>query len=270
VTKKTVVSKTGASEASAPSQSSLRQRDAQSHIDEFLNDLRIGTPWFDALLGAISRWDVPAETVGERDYRYLFGNEAFDWLVLAERLCAEGLDAQLLPSEAVDALLLEEEFPAPMEEDEFKDRLGAAKYRAHLNFTYGVRLEEALQLGVEERIHKERSGGVLTNDRHSDPTNAVFRRIYGSDRDSLLREFRAEMERPQIDRISLTELREFTYWVSKRRVAVQDPARVASDTRQAMLTLQRLQELKRDRLASRDKSASGAIHFVDTVAVPTT
>ena len=49
------------------------------------------------------------------------------------------------------ALLLEEQLPQRMDEETFKERLGPAKYRAHLNFVYGIRLEEALQLTVEER-----------------------------------------------------------------------------------------------------------------------
>ena len=105
-----------------------------------------------------------------------------------------------------------------MAEETFKDRLGPAKYRAHLNFVYGIRLEEALQLSVEERIHKERGGSILANDRRGDSMNHVFRRIYGEDRDTLLHEFRSSEERPQLDRISLTELKEFTYWLFKRRL----------------------------------------------------
>ena len=256
--------------------SAISQRDAQALADQFLRDARGGRPWFDALLHAIATWDVHAETVGTRDYRYLYGGEAFDWLVLAERLCNAGLDAGLLPQLEVEALLLEEQLPQRMDEETFKERLGPAKYRAHLNFVYGIRLEEALQLTVEERIHKERGGSILANDRRGDSINHVFRRIYGNDRDTLLHEFRSSEERPQLDRISLTELKEFTYWLFKRRVAVQDPARVASDTRLAMLTLQRLQEARNARRGPAMQAAgpaaggtAGVIEIVETVAVPT-
>ena len=101
--------------------------------------------------------------------------------------------------------------------------------------------------------------------------NQVFSRIYGNDRDTLLREFRSSAERAQLDRISLTELKEFTYWLFKRRVAVQDPARVASDTRLAMLTLQRLQEarLARTGPALTTDGVGGIVEIIETVAVPT-
>ena len=271
-----------AEQSSAPPEpdSAISQRNAQALVDQFLHDVRGGTPWFDGLLHAIAAWDVHAETVDERDYRYLYGGEAFDWLVLAERLCNAGLAAGVLPQLEVEALLLEEQLPQRMDEETFKERLGAAKYRAHLNFVYGIRLEEALQLTIEERIHKERGGSILTNDRRGDSMNHVFRRIYGNDRDSLLEEFRNEEERPQLDRISLTELKEFTYWLFKRRVAVQDPARVASDTRLAMLTLQRLEEARNARRGPALRAAgpakgsggggqAGVVEIVDTVAVPT-
>ena len=256
-------------EAPVEPDTAIRQRDAQALVDQFLQDARGGTLWFDALLRAIATWDVHAETVDGRDYRYLYGGEAFDWLVLAERLCNAGLDAGLLPQGEVEALLLEEQLPARIDEETFKERLGPAKYRAHLNFLYGIRLEEALQLTVEERIHKERGGSILTNDRRGDSMNHVFRRIYGNDRDTLLHEFRSSQERPQLDRISLTELKEFTYWLFKRRVAVQDPARVASDTRLAMLTLQRLEEAHSARRgpALKTPTAAGVVEIVETVAV---
>ena len=183
---------------------------------------------------------------------------------------------ELLDYAEVEALLLEEQLPQRMDEETFKERLGPAKYRAHLNFVYGIRLEEALALTVEERIHKERGGSILANDRRGDSMNHVFRRSYGNDRDTLLHEFRSSEERPQLDRISLTELKEFTYWLFTRRVAVQDPARVASDTRLAMLTLQRLQEARNARRGSAMQAAgpaaggtAGVIEIVETVAVPT-
>ena len=45
-----------------------------------------GEHWFEALLDGVSRWRVPEETIGNRHYQYLIHGEAFDWLLLAERL----------------------------------------------------------------------------------------------------------------------------------------------------------------------------------------
>jgi hypothetical protein len=66
----------------APEETILRMRQA------ILN----GRHWFDALLEAIGRWRVPEERIGDREYRYLIGGDAFDWLLLAERLTGEAFD----------------------------------------------------------------------------------------------------------------------------------------------------------------------------------
>ena len=57
-----------------------------------------GKHWYIALLEAIGRWNTAEETHNGRTYRYLIDGEAFDWLLLAERLC-----------ETVDGLLPDDE-----------------------------------------------------------------------------------------------------------------------------------------------------------------
>ena len=48
-----------------------------------------GKQWYIALLEAIGQWDLTEETYKGRDYCYLIANEAFDWLLLAERILDE-------------------------------------------------------------------------------------------------------------------------------------------------------------------------------------
>ena len=108
-------------------------------------------------------------------------------------------------------------------------------------------MEEALQLAVELQIQKERGGAVLTHDRAAGGEHDAFGRIYGASRLALLREFRDACGHPMIDRTSLAELTTFTYWLFKRRLVRQDPARLASDTRLGLRTLQRLEALSRRR-----------------------
>src|SRR5690348_15284062 len=116
-------------------------------------DLLGGEPWYPALLRAVGRWRLPAERVGERQYRYLVGGEAFDWLLLAERLTDTAGD--LIPADERDALLFFNRSPERQDTDEFRALVGPVKYRAHLNYLYGVVVEEALQLSVELDVHKE-------------------------------------------------------------------------------------------------------------------
>ena len=46
-----------------------------------------GKHWYIALLEAIGLWSAATEFHNGRTYCYLVANEAFDWLLLAERLC---------------------------------------------------------------------------------------------------------------------------------------------------------------------------------------
>ncbi len=219
--------------------------DADSYLIAFELALRAGQPWFDALLDAIRRWDIPRELVDGREYVYLIEREAFDWLLLCERLC-DAMPPGLLPSEEVEALLADETPPQTLSEDEFQERIGPAKYWAHLNFLYGVRVEQALQLAVERALQKE-SGGVSFSHVRRDLERDAHARIYGATQDELLRDFREQSERPQTERITQPEWQAFTYWLFRSRVERQDPARVASDTRRGLDMLRELELAARRR-----------------------
>ena len=203
-----------------------------------------GQDWFSALLQAVADWEAPEEIVDGRRFRYLIGGEAFDWLLLAERLL-EGLDGAVAADER-EALLFFGRPPRPLDPDEFKRAIGDAKHRAHLNFVYGVSVEEALQLAVEEEVLKERclrSGWGETEAVEQQ----VFERLYNKGCDELLASFREERALPPGDEISYSDLRAFTYWLFKYRVTQGDPARVASDTRKALAQVSRLEVAARRR-----------------------
>ena len=219
--------------------------DADSYLIAFELALRAGQPWFDALLDAIRRWDIPRELIDGREYVYLIEREAFDWLLLCERLC-DAMPPGLLPAEEVEALLADETPPQTLSEDEFQERIGPAKYWAHLNFLYGVRVEQALQLAVERALQKE-SGGVSFSHVRRDLERDTHARIYGATQDELLRDFREQSDRPQTERISQQEWQAFTYWLFRSRVERQDPARVASDTRRGLDMLRELELAARRR-----------------------
>jgi hypothetical protein len=218
------------------------EREALTH---FLHAVQHGADWFDALLEAIALWEAPEEEVDGRHYRYLIGGEAFDWLLLAERLC-EAADGAI-PAAEKEALLFSGRPPRELDEEEFRRAVGVAKHRAHLNFLYGVTLEEALQVTVEEEVLKEQRSRVW--DRNRNVEAQVFERLYGKSRDELLAAFRAERSLPPGDALSYAELREFTYWLFKYRVREHDPARVASDTRKALAQLSEIEAAARRRAA---------------------
>lgn len=222
-------------------------------LARFQAQVRAGVPWFDALLECIRDWEVPREILDGREYVYLIEHEAFDWLLLAERICDSA--TALLPSAEVEALLVDESPPLLLSEAEFQERLGTAKYWAHLNFLYGVRVEQALHLAMERVLQKARSGLAFSHAR-DDLDGDVFGRIYGMRQSDLLREYRTASLRLDADpeRIEHAEWQAFTYWLFRRRLERQDPARVASDTRQGMEMLYELEAARQRRRRLRDHS----------------
>ncbi len=189
-----------------------------------------GKHWYLALLEAIALWTATEETHNGRNYRYLIAGEAFDWLLLAERLCST-VDG-LLPEDEKLALLFHGRPPLDITKQRFRELIGGTKYHQYLNYFYGITVEEALVLAVQGEVRKERQ--VWGNAGEKENTNEVYRRIYGAARGALLRNFRQEMGYPQLRSIGLIELKEFTYWLFKYRLKHCDKAKVASDTKKAL------------------------------------
>ena len=204
--------------------------------------VQAGQPWPHALLEAVGLWTQPFEDFQGRTYRYMVQGEAFDWLTLAERLCSE-LDG-LIPPDEKESLLFEGRLPGSVPSEMFRDLLGPTKYRAHLNFWYGVVVEEALQLSAEEEVRKRH-----TARGYSDTEELVenaFTHLYGGTRSDLLDEFRKETGITKRRGLSLTDVKSFTYWLHKRRLKMWDPARVASDTRKGIRKLRQLEQAARN------------------------
>ena len=237
VTKKKVVKSTGdiaPKEAAATVAVSRTMRDV---LKALASSIAQGTPWHRALLEAVGRWPLADEEVDGVSHRYILMGEAFDWLALAGRLLEE-VDGLVTPGER-DALLFNNRLPDDVSESEFADYLGPEKHRGHLNYFYGVVVEEALLLAVEEAVRKERGSQGLSDG--DELINTAYRRTYGADQDTLLGEFRQQLGREDEPSMSVTELKEFTYWLFKRRVDTADSSRVASDTQKGLMRLARLQ-----------------------------
>lgn len=189
-----------------------------------------GKHWYIALLEAIGLWNSASEVQEGRRYNYLIAGEAFDWLVLAERLC-EAVDG-LLPENEKVALLFHGKPPLELAPVEFERLIGRSKYRHYLNYFYGVSVEEALVLAVQEEVRKERHSLGFRKD--PEQFDEAYRRVYESTRAALLREFRSEKGYPDSELTSLSEMKEFAYWRFRYRLNHCDKARVASDTKKAL------------------------------------
>jgi hypothetical protein len=208
---------------------------SEAVINHFRESLASGKHWYIALLESIRLWTDESEIVQGQDYHYLIDGEAFDWLLLAERLC-DSVDG-LIPEKEKYALLFQNKPPLPLTSGEFKDLMGQCKYHQYLNYFYGITVEEALIQAVREEVRKERSANGLSYRR--DEENEIFLRIYGETEADLLKQFRKIKRYQRMISANLTQIKEFIYWRFKYRIKSGEKARVASDTHKALQWLER-------------------------------
>ena len=205
-------------------------------IEQLRQSLEYGEDWPTALLKAIALWSVPQETYQDFHYNYFIGGEAFDWLLLAQRLFLE-VDG-LIPDEEKEELLFSGRFPASFDETRFKDLLGADKFRGYLNYFYGVTVEEALQYAAEREVHKRHlSNSIQYRDDFSED---AFMKIYRESQSAMLKLFRERHGYADEPSISFAESKEFTYWLFNYRLKMLDKAKIASDTRKGLEQLQQI------------------------------
>lgn len=220
-------------------ESANRGEGAMKAVQHLRAQIAEGRNWYVALLEAIGLWDLEEELHGERFFRYLIGGEAFDWFLLAERLLKEVEGA--VPPDEVEALLFFGQPPFEIEEEELRHLIGYPKYRCHLNYYYGITVEEALILAVEQEVRKDRRSRSSKEDLAID--EEVYDRIYGQPFSQLLQEFCREKDYCLGDCVPFHSLKEFTYWLFKYRVNNTYKVRIASDTKKGLDELQRQREL---------------------------
>jgi hypothetical protein len=207
-------------------------------IIRFREQLAEGRPWVDALLEAVGSWRLPHELVDGHEYVYLIAGEAFDWLALASRLLAVAPESVLADDR--ERLLFQGALPAGVSESQFREALGTAKYRAHLNYFYGIVVEEALWLSMEREVAKER--GVRGLHHGLGVHDVISQRLYGADQASLVRRFRRTQGQKVSISFTLSDWKAFTYWLFKHRLSRCDSARIASDTRKGLRLLQEIRD----------------------------
>jgi len=204
-------------------------------IRYFRSAITAGTNWYIALLEAIKLWQSADETYRGRYYRYILDETALDWLLLAERLCDAAGD--LVPEDAKQALLLQSQPPLDITKEKFHELVGDVRYKQYLNYFYGVTIEQALILAVQEEVRKERRLAGLA--KEDDTTGQAYLRVYGDTEENLLAKFRKQNHYRRLKSISQDELKEFTYWLFRFRVRHSEKPRVASDTKKALDWVQR-------------------------------
>jgi len=227
--------------------------DPEAGVMAFLVALDRGESWYPALLSVIARWTAADEVVDGIPHTYLIAGEAFDWLRLAERLIIAA--GSRVPAEDAERLLVRGEAPDGSDEEDFARAIGPLKHRAHLNFQYGVVIEETLLLSAEMEHYKARTIDV----RGEPPDVVAYEHVYGKPLGELLVLYNSDTGNPLSSRVSESQWQAFTYWCSKYRFKMGEPARVASDTRKALALLSRLRS---DR--ARPTTAPPPDDYIDT------
>ena len=210
-------------------------------IGRWIKNLQAGVVWTDALFSAIGDWPLAEEFFQGRHYSYVLANEAFDWLLLAERLINVSTD--LVPNSEAERLLFNGELPIEVTEKEIEHAFGQNKYRAHLNYFYGVVVEEALRHSVEDDLIKQNSVKGFRDSPELD--SGVFENLYGLSFRKLMSEFYKGKNRRLPVKHRISDLKEFSYWCFRRRIVSSDSSKVASDTKKG---LERLNHLRSKRL----------------------
>lgn len=218
-----------------PQVDSALTTDQTPAVRAFAEGLGEGEHWYRALLGSVHLWRRGEECYGGRYFRYLIAGEALDLLLVMERISWD--IRHLLPPDEYDALFFYARPPFTYSDREFAHLLGEDMYRSYLSYFYGVTLEEVLLHAVEDEILKATNYGLTRDTR--DP-ESPYTRLYGKKEHELLQDFNAERERTVNGVMTLTEWKEFLYWLFKQRVANSLPERLASDSQKGLDTLRML------------------------------
>jgi len=192
-----------------------------------------GIDWYRALLQAASAWPLEDEEVDGERYTYMLDGEALDLMRLCERLALTVDD--LVPLDQLAMLLANDRPPFEVSRDEMKDLIGQDRYRAYLTFLYGVLVEEMVVLAVLEELRKRKRVSGRTH--YDVDLDDAYTYVYGATRDELLAVFKKEKGLPRKRSLTLTGMKEFTYWLFKLRLRNSDKSRVASDTKRALTLL---------------------------------
>ena len=196
-----------------------------------------GEHWYIALLSSLRYWQIETEQTPRKNHIYLIDGEAFDHLLVCQRLLKKAIKEEVVPKSEVKRFLFNAQAPLVLEGNRLINVLGEKRLKECLNFFYGVTNEEALQLAVKDEVRKETQ--ALGPHNEAWINNEAFSRIYGKTFDDLLVHFKFD-KKDNRDHFSTEDLKEFTYFLFKYRINNNDKAKTASDTKKG---LEKLKEI---------------------------
>jgi len=205
---------------------------ADTVINDIIKSYKCGKPLLSALLEQIAKWTIAEECYKGKQYKYLIGGEAFDWKLLVHRIIDQ-LRPQIDQSVDISAFNLN----VTSMSDDLKRLLGHEKYRALLNYYYGVIVENAILQVAEKEVRKMRLGKGYQSQENLQED--AFLRVYQSSRSVLLTKFREQNNLAKDSVLNQFDKKGFTYWLFKYRLNSSDRAKLASDTKKGLDYLNR-------------------------------
>ena len=226
--------------------------------------------WQAAFIKTVASWPKENERVHGAMFHYFIGEEAFNWKRLAEliatRVSTNG-DRNVTSDRIFEWIDTTGVFGG-ISEQEFRRILGVDAWRAHLNYFYGVHIEQCLIAAIQSRIQKRRyASGMPPSD---DASERAYLGLYEETEQTLWDQFLecnsvrlAELiaESPEKTRtIALDE--EFTYWLFKKRIEHTNAPQIAAETQRglAMLNQIRSADERRNRML-KDQNGGDLLEF---------
>lgn len=209
--------------------------DEQKVLHQLKQDLRDGKNPTRALLTASAGWSLSEEVIEDVHYRYILAEEAFDLVSLMNRLAG---DCQgIISREDLSDALFIDEYELVRTDENLRRELGSLKYSQYLNYFYGVLLEEVLIFATEDEVRKMYTSNGFRS--VAKETDLALVRLYGTNERALLDRYCKEEGVELINtEMTVTQKREFTYWLFKFRMRSAEPAKAASDVSKALNYMQ--------------------------------
>jgi len=206
----------------------------QKKINELNNNFDSDELLIHTFLKIIGHWPLKSEIIGDMDYQYWINDEAFNWYLLASRIIFSVKDEQNIKK--LDHFLSTVHFLPGSDQRIMINLFPPDKYRAHLNFIYGVILEEVIICFNEMEKNKD----VLNQFNVTDSINLVYLNLYGMDYTEFIRlyEFETKTKLDQFD--TLHSYYNFLYWSWKYRLMKSTPEKIAYDSQSGINFLMNL------------------------------
>ena len=206
----------------------------QKKINELNNNFDSDESLIHTFLKIIGHWPLKSEIIGDIDYQYWINDEAFNWYLLASRIIFSVKDEQNIKK--LDHFLSTVHFLPGSDQRIMINLFPPDKYRAHLNFIYGVILEEVIICFNEMEKNKD----VLNQFNVTDSINLVYLNLYGMDYTEFIRlyEFETKTKLDQFD--TLHSYYNFLYWSWKYRLKKSTPEKIAYDSQSGINFLMNL------------------------------